>query len=527
MCTKVVTPEVVNYNTLEDKLKTLLKDNSFRDQFNAQIPSNANEARAAQHIKINQLTTELMRNSKMSKKEALEHIYGIIDKWEQEQTKTFALPSHTFMRLVCNMFNGRTEKLLNASQRQLLNKSEQLRSPEEIQEAEALVQNAFSIEQVESFEEGEFFNEEKCIAIVSDNPYVQAKTEISGSNIQSRVESLAMYLDKTFGAEGMRHFLALIIGLEENGRTGWFDWDVNDHMERLGYKRNPTSGGYNTKNRKTARDIVSLFSSLYLSISSKKGKKKNKEHIISTKLFHIESIEEEVENSKKTSERIRLRADDLWYKNAAANENNKQYTKLLKKIVKESHQEHSILIKLVPQLSIDWRMQPSRVLSLKSLMERSGLDIQAIDGNRTKRIKLLEKELNYMKDNNYLGDWSHNGDPEKPLHKQDQPLSVNITLIPPEWLQNEMDAIEVKRQLFIPTTSKKTSEPENNSAHMTHEELNQLIQKSGLSVKAFAEKLGYSREAVSRMKNGKQKSISIEFVQKLKDTFPDLFTPLQ
>ena len=64
-------------------------------------------------------------------------------------------------------------------------------------------------------------------------------------NIKRRFFRLALVLSTawtggyfvTTGAEGLQHLMGLIIGFEENGELGGFEWSVNTHLERLGYKR--------------------------------------------------------------------------------------------------------------------------------------------------------------------------------------------------------------------------------------------------------------------------------------------------
>ncbi|KKK51571.1 hypothetical protein LCGC14_3113630 [marine sediment metagenome] len=87
-------------------------------------------------------------------------------------------------------------------------------------------------------------NEEKITkytAVVCENPKIEAYAEIDQSLFRAdpiyREGSLAHYIKRTFGAEGMRHLFALLIGLDENFRQGYFPWSVNEHLERMGYKR--------------------------------------------------------------------------------------------------------------------------------------------------------------------------------------------------------------------------------------------------------------------------------------------------
>lgn len=442
-----------------------------------------------------------------------EQALPLLDQWLAEfkqgqlQSNTFAFPSHMLMRLICNMFNGiseplndnTTKKPLSKKEKELLKKPESARTPNEKKEVLSIVDNLFEIGT--DYEKGETY----YASIVSDNPYVKALASMKGfgDDIQSQVEALAAYLDKAFGSEGMRHFLALMIGLEENGRQGWFDWDINEHMERLGYQKQQR-GAFRADIKRNAHAIVSLFGSLYLTITAKKG---NKEIIRGKKLFNIPEFEREIENNKVTQERIRLEAADFMYKHALFPSNDKSptYTKLLKEIAKEEHREHNITIKLATHLSIEWRMNGTIKRNVKTIMDWSGLDHRSRkeggDGNRNRRLKKLEQELNYMKQRGYLSQWSHNGTAES-LLENENPWDCIVTLIPPEWLKRDLHLIKTKKEVYLPSTKLDQSAQGN----LSSTQLQSIQKKSGISVKKFAEeKLGISRQMYYGILKGKKK----------------------
>ena len=60
-------------------------------------------------------------------------------------------------------------------------------------------------------------------------PEVEASARISrtlfSEGLNFREEALAVYIKRTFEAEGLRHLLGLLIGLEENFRQGQFEME--------------------------------------------------------------------------------------------------------------------------------------------------------------------------------------------------------------------------------------------------------------------------------------------------------------
>lgn len=122
------------------------------------------------------------------------------------------------------------------------------------------------------------------------------------------------------------------------------------------------------------------------------------------------------------------------------------FTKLLKKIAQENHRNHPLTIYLAPLLAIFWRMKPEQKLSVKSLMDWCNLDIR--DHNRIYNLRDLEAELNYMKKAGYLGEWINDGESPLPSDCKD-PFKCVLTLIPPDWLKEELKQIEEKKKKFF------------------------------------------------------------------------------
>lgn len=404
---------------------------------------------------------------------------------EQSSNKdTFALPSHALMFTLLAMFAGKPDKI----PRRLLSKPHAEWTVEEQKEAEDFLSSIIRVKENTSFIGGKEKSEDKYIAVVSDNPKVEAEAEITTSilkdDLSFREVSLAIHIKRTFGAEGLRHLLGLLIGLEENFRKGNFIWSVNEHLARLGYNKKPY-GGYDPELKKTSSEIIKVFTSLFITARKKEGKK---EVIQGERLFNIDGFRKEIFDKVIIDEKIKLSATDFWYKNAFEPKDgqSKKYTKLLKKVAHENHREHHLTIYLAPLLAIFWRMNPQQKISVVSLMDWCDLDYKG--RYKLRELRDLELELNYMKENGYLGDWKSNGGKILPSQSED-PFKCSLTLTPPDWLDEELKLIQSKRE--IPAIEQK-EEP-----LLTLEEFRDVLRRSKLSARQFAKHLGITGAMIS------------------------------
>jgi len=153
-------------------------------------------------------------------------------------------------------------------------------------------------------------------------------------------------------------------------------------------------------------------------------------------------------------------------------------------------------------------MKPQQKLKVKSIMEWCNLDIN--DHNRIYHLRDLETELNYMKQAGYLGDWENARENALPSECRD-PFNCVLELTPPDWLKDEINQIESKREQFLPMTT-------NKRPLLTREEFLRLLNNSGLTINQFANNLGISRQMVSYIKSGKR-NISSHLDEKIREVF--------
>ena len=201
---------------------------------------------------------------------------------------TFAMPSHEVMLALLPLFAGKPTMI----PRKLLMHAKEDCTVAEWQEVTSFMDSIYLDPEIkETYDENGIAQKEKSrIAIISDNSKIEAKADITSllqGDFQAREKELAMYIKKTFGAEGLRHILGLIIGLEENFRQGYFNFTINEHLERLQLKRTK-KGSYDPKVKETARNIIRIISELFVTISEKKG---NRERIKGQRLFSIDGFD--------------------------------------------------------------------------------------------------------------------------------------------------------------------------------------------------------------------------------------------
>jgi len=400
------------------------------------------------------------------------------------QERTFAIPSHEDITPLFGLFFGK---------KTLREKS----LPFDEKRDSHLDENGIEVVQT------------RRTAIITDNARIKAEARIENwlfsGNIVEEEKALAGYIDKTFGPEGFRHLLGLMIGLEEAGRSGAYEFDVNEHLERLGYRKKNRS--FDPRDKDNARRLMFILGTLALAVEDKR---RDREIIRADKFFNIEGIKIEKKGGWIIDEKITITATD-WYKRSfMTGEGGQQFSKLLRDIAQESHRDHKITLALAPLFAIDWRRTRSREIkkTIRTLFEI--LDIP-IDRKLKERTRKLEAELDYMKARNYLGDWTTGSGtlPSEGAIDKDV-LEEVITFTPPEWLRDEFSKIRSGRD--TPRISEGVGIP-----RMTKEEFLGILKRSRLNQRDFAEKIGKSPALVSQIKKGKP--ISREVARAIREAF--------
>lgn len=430
----------------------------------------------------------------MGKKKGIEH--------EVRDIRTFALPSVApLMLTLVAMFSGRTRLPRLALRKRQVNRS--LAEQELIQ---GLIQTTFQ-------ESTDFIRDSGGLLIpnfqpqliLSDTPKVYAIGNLNDRGHLSNEESLAETVHKTFRGEGLRHFLALVVFLEENSRTGYFQWNVNHVLRELGYERDP-SGAFNLELKRKATDILFLLTNLVIVAQRKDGRR---EEVKFQKLFHVDSRHLVKYSNGVINDTITIQASPYWYQDAffqdKKNRKGKQYTKLLRKIITENHWKHSITLYLTTLLSIFWRISRGkpRTLSIKNLADWCNLDLNGT--NKRYHWDRLLAEFAYMKEHEYLGDFK-----VRRLGSSDLISSIDlIDFYPPAWLHEEFERIRNKQEEII------VSHSEMRALEMTLEEFRRIAQDLGLSNRELADKVEISHTMVNMILSG-QRRITVSVAHRLR-----------
>lgn len=405
--------------------------------------------------------------------------------------ETFAIPTVSEMFSILPMFSGSPYKIAEIISNSL-KKSKDDRTDEEDEEVNNLISSVFKTEENIEYFEGKETKKEFGYILLCDNSMVSASAEAPQKFIKNK-EGLITYIKKTYGPEGLKHFLGILIALEEMGRKGICKISINEHLHRLGYKKK-SSGTYDIELKKIATQIIWILSSLYVTIINKKSPERA--NIKSMKLFNLEKIDLDIDGRELTNNSFYITTTG-WY-NEAFLSNNKQspkYNRLLKNITHENHLNHSITIYLSTILTVFWRMNPNFEIKVSNLMDWCDLD--TVSRNRTYYLKKLEKELDYMKEKEYIGNWRNK---YSELLPSDSENSFNCVLIiePPVWLNVSLKEIDEKNKKYVFIEDCKG---------MSLEDFNKYYESSNLTIKGFCEKADITPRMFHLIRTG-ERSVS-------------------
>ena len=298
---------------------------------------------------------------------------------------------------------------------------------------------------------------------------------------------------KTFSIQGLRHLLALLIAFDLNGRRSVLEWDVNNHLDILGYQRK-SDGSHHHKNKQAAIEIIRVLTEARIVID-RKDEKANKKRVF--KLFNVWVYDAVIDEHNRVSvdaESGKMTIEvNPWYSEAytpAAKDQSPQFTQMLKRVVTNNHQQHGTALFLSALLSIYWRMNGIERLKVDTLLSWCGLE------RKKKCVKRLEDELEFMRKHEYLGEWTHDGEAGKCISECKNSYDVVVRLIPPRWFMLRLKGIKSGKLLEI------QSEKNNVSV----EEFQSLMASYSVpNTSKVADLLDVSRQFISSILNGEKK----------------------
>ena len=166
-------------------------------------------------------------------------------------------------------------------------------------------------------------------------------------------------------------------------------------------------------------------------------------------------------------------------------------------------------------------MNGTHQMSDGSMMNNDGSNMQAMMHDMNAELvgktgnEFDKAFLEQMIIQGYLGKWINTTSPNIQPSETTAPLDQVIEFHPPLWLQEEFSNLKRKNDTSVALPKVFRA--------LTNEEFNEVIRKSGLTIREFAEKLGVSRQTVSYLRSGKKK-VSNELTAKIWLTFPEFFT---
>jgi hypothetical protein len=419
------------------------------------------------------------------------------------------MPSTTTMMMIIPLFTGRYPNIPS----KLLSKPDSKN-----QELEDISKYMDAL--VETKTEGYSASGKENVSVfinLPENSIVEAKAMTTNQNIFSNLknyhnDNVAYMMSQVFGIEGLRHFLGLIVCMEEQGRTGTFIWNVNEHLQKLGYRRK-SNGAFNPTLKKMASQLVMTLDQLMIIADKKHGVKTS---IKGQKLFSIIGFDIQQNNNEIINESITIRAEDFWYNSAfkLTEKASPKYTKLLKSIVKESHRSHPITIIWAPLLAIFWRMNIERKFSVDSIFKWCNMETSG--KKKSSNIAKLEKELDYMIEKNYLGGWLCNDDENLKPSQTANPVNCVLTFYPPEWMTFELKQIDDKKDTY----HKKLTSVEKNA--INNELFMECFQKANMNITAFCKTVSIGRRTFYNYRDG-SRSVPDDVIGKLRNAFPTQF----
>ena len=497
--------EIKFKNIGKNSLPKFQIENSFKEcleKVDETVESLQKEAKnELENTNIEDITIEKIDNLKK-----INNLFNIFHKFIKATHKnideiTFAIPTTLAMFGILPMFSG-NPRMLSKSISKLLGKNNDQITNEEQNEIDEYVKEVFKIDEKIDYSEGKEVITELGQILICDNLIVQAKADAPKNFIDER-EGLITYIKRAYGVEGLRHLLAILIGLEENGRKSTFKLSLNKHLERLGYEKEQ-SGSYNIETKKMAAEIIYILSSLYVTIIKKKGKKITIEGL---KFFNLEGYKLDINRSELMNSEFTLSTTE-WYNNAFLGSNNEfpKYTKMLKIIAHENHLQHSLTIYLTTILSVFWRMNNEFKMQVQNLMEWCNIETHN-SKNRPRDLKKIEDELNYMKEKNYIGNWELKNT-KTTLIKSKNPLEEVLIIYKPDWLMEKLEKIVKTKEIFKKIENKEL---------MRVEQFLEIFEKSNFKIKEFCEKIDISTRMFHLIKNNERKISSkiFENIQKV------------
>ena len=233
---------------------------------------------------------------------------------------------------------------------------------------------------------------------------------------------LSGLIKRQFGPAGLKHLLGVLISAEElgahreQGQSGGFVFDVNKHLDVLGYKRSNRVNGkayHTTKHLTESREIVALLCSLTIVQEIRLGTRRGSTVKVRLLLDEAsaQSWEEPAADSERlreritTNERFFLRINPQLFSLAAEGTRSQQnfYTHQLRKLARENAKTQALTLTLGVHLPIKFRMSGCLPLryTARSFLRMAGITEE--EYTAYEMLERVERTMRYMVDQGYAG----------------------------------------------------------------------------------------------------------------------------
>ncbi|MBE7467464.1 MAG: helix-turn-helix domain-containing protein [Planctomycetes bacterium] len=260
--------------------------------------------------------------------------------------------------------------------------------------------------------------------IVYNGRESQARTTVSlfEDDPQWQEGELSALIKRQFGPTGLKHLLGVFIAAEDlgahaapGGLPGGFVFDINRHLDILGYKRSNRVNGkayHTTKHLSEARQIVGILCGLTIVQEIRLGTRRGQTIKVRLLLDEASATDwedvvvdgERLRDRIETNERIYLRINPHLFSIAAEGTRAQQnfYTYQLKQLARENAHTHALTLTLGVHLPIKFRMSGCLPLkySARAFLRMAG--IAEDEYTAYEQLERLEKTIKYMVDKGYV-----------------------------------------------------------------------------------------------------------------------------
>lgn len=242
-----------------------------------------------------------------------------------------------------------------------------------------------------------FNSQELTFGYNKDRKPINTKSAISKDLQKSIASDIVKEFFNGNPSIALKHFLGILAVLRKNQFS---NFEINDHLDLLGYKRE--NGKHSDKNKNSARLAVELFSSFEFCLTDSNNNPilDDKKRIPFIRLFSISVTHRNKDNLE--IEAFTLTPNPLWY------EFNKGYTQIHLKLAQVNVHKYPYVVSLGFLFSIKFKLDKKKILKYRKETIYNKIDINA--KNQKREIDSLHKQFDYMTKEGFIKSWKSDSD---------------------------------------------------------------------------------------------------------------------